>query len=75
MDDGAFDDSDVRWSRDDVRMLLEETPAPIREAEEWRLAGARLRRVAPAVYRQFLELLIASIPDDDENMHKSYFDS
>lgn len=69
-DDGAFDDSDVRWSADAVQMLLQEreTPEPIKDAEAWRLAGARLRRVSPEIYAQICAVIIASFPDDDEEI-------
>lgn len=54
-----------------------ELPEKIQEAERWRLAGKRLRTLAPHIYEQVFALLVASLPCDsdesDESSSESYF--
>lgn len=53
-------------------------PEKVQTAERWRIAGARLRELAPAVSEQIFAMLLSSIPDGDEAetdpaMQQSYF--
>lgn len=52
-------------------------PEEILEAEQWRIAGRKLRQLSPALYDYLFAMLVASLPDDsDENrraIHESYF--
>lgn len=52
-------------------------PEKIQEAERWRVAGQKLRALAPHVYEQVFALLVASLPNDsddsDDSNNESYF--
>ena len=52
-------------------------PEKIQEAERWRIAGQKLRALAPEMYEQVFAMLVASLgPDPEESeidMHESYF--
>lgn len=52
-------------------------PEKIQEAERWRIAGRKLRALAPHIYEQVFALLVASLPGDsdgpDDSSSESYF--
>ena len=62
----------------DTRCMSNTTPAEssavperIQEAERWRVAGARLRALAPNIYEQISTMLVMSIPCDSDNSDDS----
>lgn len=52
-------------------------PQPIKRAEEWRVLGEKLRRLAPDLYEQIFAMLVSSAiglsDDNGDNMPESYF--
>ena len=52
-------------------------PEKITEAERWRLAGKRLRAASPEMFEQMIAMVVASLPNDDDesddSMTESYF--
>jgi hypothetical protein len=45
-------------------------PHTIMSAERWRLAGSKLRRLSPEIYEQIFTMLVASLPDDNDETDK-----
>lgn len=57
-----------RMTRNVYPSECSEVPRTILTAERWRVAGSRLRELSPEMYDQIFAMLVASLPDDSEEV-------